>query len=292
MIVVAAFFALLFVAVWRTSPVVSKDVKQSDDASLQFALKAAAAENAKLKINLVWTLGEKEQRGWYLYEPLIQRLINDERGVESSEFALALAYWQQQSGFEPTGVVEETTLRQMLEAFQSKRIKNREVAAPQSLMTAPIADFYDSTRAVELLKVERETYAAYKKMIAEAVKDKSLGLKTTLTGELAPEERFLKIVSAFRSPEHQARLREAAPNASRTALAVNSPHFTGRALDLYVGGEPVTTKDANRVIQINTPVYKWLVKNAERFGFYPYYYEPWHWEYVPENRKLSTDEHR
>jgi LAS superfamily LD-carboxypeptidase LdcB len=25
--------------------------------------------------------------------------------------------------------------------------------------------------------------------------------------------------------------------------------------------------------------YRWLVRNAERFGFCPYFYEPWHWEY-------------
>ena len=60
----------------------------------------------------------------------------------------------------------------------------------------------------------------------------------------------------------------------------NSPHFTGRALDLYVGGDPVDTKDANRAIQVTTPAYKWLVRNADRFGFRPYFYEPWHWEYV------------
>ena len=63
-------------------------------------------------------------------------------------------------------------------------------------------------------------------------------------------------------------------------MAVNSPHFTGRALDIYVGGEPVDTNDRNRLIQVQTPVYQWLVRNAERFGFRPYYYEPWHWEYV------------
>jgi len=29
-----------------------------------------------------------------------------------------------------------------------------------------------------------------------------------------------------------------------------------------------------------TPTYRWLVKNAGRFGFVPYVYEPWHWEWV------------
>jgi LAS superfamily LD-carboxypeptidase LdcB len=51
-------------------------------------------------------------------------------------------------------------------------------------------------------------------------------------------------------------------------------------LDLYVGGDPVDTKDANRAIQVKTPIYQWLVRNADKFGFRPYFYEPWHWEYV------------
>jgi LAS superfamily LD-carboxypeptidase LdcB len=65
-------------------------------------------------------------------------------------------------------------------------------------------------------------------------------------------------------------------------LAVNSPHFSGRALDLYVGGEPVEAKEANRALQVQTPAYRWLVRNAGRFGFRPYFYEPWHWEYCPD----------
>jgi zinc D-Ala-D-Ala carboxypeptidase len=87
---------------------------------------------------------------------------------------------------------------------------------------------------------------------------------------------WLKIISAFRSPVYQTQLRRQSPGSGRAGLAVNSPHFTGRALDLYVGGEPVSTDDRNRAIQVNTKVYQWLVKNAERFGFYPYFYEPWH----------------
>ncbi len=75
-------------------------------------------------------------------------------------------------------------------------------------------------------------------------------------------------------------LRRQSPNAGRAGLAVNSPHFTGRALDLYVGGQPVETRDDNRAVQVQTPVYQWLVRNAARFGFRPYFYEPWHWEYV------------
>ena len=85
-----------------------------------------------------------------------------------------------------------------------------------------------------------------------------------------------KIVSSFRSRDYQDQLRQKSPNSGRAGLAVNSPHFTGRALDIYVGGGPVDTKDSNRAIQVNTPAYQWLVRNAERFGFRPYFYEPWH----------------
>jgi len=117
---------------------------------------------------------------------------------------------------------------------------------------------------------------------AAAIADRSLGLARVGKGakaQLAPGEKYLKIISAFRSREYQEQLRRESPSAGSAGLAVNSPHFTGRALDLYVGGDPVDTTDSNRAIQVQTRVYKWLVRNAERFGFRPYFYEPWHWEY-------------
>src|SRR5260370_4213673 len=107
-------------------------------------------------------------------------------------------------------------------------------------------------------------------MVAGAVADRSLAL-VHQSRQLALGEKYLKIISSFRSREYQEKLRRESPNAGSAGLAVNSPHFTGRALDLYVGGEPVDTKDANRAIQVQTSVYKWLVRNAERFGFQPYF---------------------
>ena len=168
----------------------------------------------------------------------------------------------------------------MVSQWQSNRLKNRTPAEPNQLLTAPSADFYDPLRAAELRQVERSTFAAYKQMVAAAIADRKLKLARTASGELAPAEKYLKIISAFRSREYQDQLRRESPNAGSAGLAVNSPHFTGRALDLYVGGNPVDTKDSNRAIQVKTPVYQWLVHNAERFGFRPYFYEPWHWEYV------------
>jgi len=165
-------------------------------------------------------------------------------------------------------------------AWQSNRLKDKTPATPAQLLTAPPSDFYDPTRLEELRQVEKNTYAAYKQMLAAAIADPSLKLQHTSATELAADEKFFKIVSSFRSREYQEKLRRESPNAGSAGLAVNSPHFTGRALDLYVGGDPVDTKDANRAIQVRTPAYQWLVRNAERFGFQPYFYEPWHWEYV------------
>ena len=241
----------------------------------------AATENARLRHYLAWPFGGKTQTGWNIYVPLISHTIGTDSAPDSAEFALALSEWQSDSGMVPTGVLDDTTLQSFTKYWQSRRLGRAGLSSPDVLLSAPIVDFYDPTRAPDLLQLERDTYAAYKRMIAAAAKDLKNELKFTKDGQLAPEEKYLRIVSAYRSPEYQAALRRKEPGAGRAALAKNSPHSTGHALDIYVGGEPVKTLDSNRIIQVQSPAYKWLVKNAHRFGFYPYFYEPWHWEYVP-----------
>ena len=238
-----------------------------------------AKRNALLSNSLTWTFGGKQQHGWYLYTPLIKQLIDTKQEVASVQFARAVARWQTKAALKPSGVIDEETLYAMIKTWQDARLKDRSVAPANQLLTAPLSDFYDPTRAEELRQVERRTYAAYKRLVAAAVADRSLGLAHK-GRELASDEKYLKIISAFRSREYQDKLRRESPNSGSAGLAVNSPHFTGRALDLYVGGEPVDTRDSNRALQVQTPVYRWLVRNAERFGFRPYCYEPWHWEYV------------
>jgi hypothetical protein len=232
-----------------------------------------------LSTSLTWTFGSRQQRGWYIYTPLIKQLINTKQDSATVQFARVVARWQEKSALKPSGVIDEETLYAMIKTWQDARLKDRTVASPDQLLTAPLSDFYDPTRAEELRQVERRTYAAYKRMVAAAVADPSLGLAHQ-RGEVASGEKYLKIISAYRSPEYQEKLRREAPNSGSAGLAVNSPHFTGRALDLYVGGEPVDTRDSNRTVQVQTRVYQWLVRNAERFGFRPYCFEPWHWEYV------------
>jgi len=242
------------------------------------ALAGAALANAKLRNSLEWTFGGKTQTGFNIYVPLITHTIGTESGPDTADFALALSKWQEKSGLPVSGVLDFDTLDNLIKYWQSRRLGRAGLSASDLLLTAPIVEFYDPSRSPELLQMERETYAAYKRMIAAATKE--LDAKIT-----SPGEKFLRIVSAYRSPEYQEALRKKEPNAGRGALAKNSPHSTGHALDIYVGGEPVKTEDSNRWIQVQTAAYKWLVKNAEKFGFYPYFYEPWHWEYVPKQVK-------
>jgi len=250
--------------------------------STSSVLALAAIQNQSLQTNLNWLFGGKQQKGWYLYTPLISRLLETNEKPDTEGFASALSNWQHRFNLSVNGVLDEQSLYAMVAEWQGQRIKDRTVASQDQLLTAPIADFYDPTREDQLRQVEKNTYAAYQKMIRAAVADRSLGLAVDKDGHLAASEKYLKIVSAFRSREYQDQLRQKSPNAGRAGLAINSPHFTGRALDLYVGGDPVDTTDSNRAIQVQTPVYLWLVRNAESFGFRPYYYEPWHWEYVVE----------
>ena len=245
----------------------------STDSADVVTFAAAAEQNAKLKSDLTWTFSARPQRGWSLYTPLIQRLLKTGAAPETIAFAQALADWQESAGLASTGVLDQQTWMKMVEAFQLRRIKDRSTPPPAALTLVSASKFFDPERPEDLRYVERQAYAAYKRLVAAAAADLSID----------SNENWLKIISAFRSPAYQAQLRKLSPRSGRAGLAVNSPHFTGRALDLYVGGEPVSANDQNRAIQVNTKIYEWLVKNAERYGFYPYFYEPWHWEYRPQH---------
>jgi D-alanyl-D-alanine carboxypeptidase len=256
-----------------TSPDTAAETTASD-------LRSAAARNAALQNELDWIFGGKHQRGWFLYTSLIAQTLGTGKGPGSTDFAKAVTAWQKKSGLNVTGVLDEDSFMKMVSEWQNNRLKDRTPAQPAQLITAPVADFYDPQRLPELRQVERNTYAAYKELVAAAIADRSLHLGHSNRSELTAAEKYMKIISAFRSREYQDKLRRESPNSGSAGLAVNSPHFTGRALDVYVGGDPVDTKYSNRAFQVNTPLYKWLVKNAGRFGFRPYFYEPWHWEYV------------
>jgi len=236
-------------------------------------VEAAARQNEELRTALRWSFGGRRQKGWDLYIALIQQLIGSQAEPDSSAFALALARWQEEMGLPVTGRLEGKTWSAMVSTFQARRPGGQRRGASTDLVLAPPDDFFDRSRPLSLRFVDRRAYDAYQRMCQAA---------REALGEEDISAQGMKIVSAYRSPSYQAALRRRSPRAGRATLAVNSPHFTGRALDLFVGGDPVSTADWNRRRQVETPLYRWMAQHAHRFGFVPYFYEPWHWEYRGE----------
>lgn len=97
---------------------------------------------------------------------------------------------------------------------------------------------------------------------------------------------LLSPVSGYRSSALQAQLwkraqdRYGSDEEARKWVAPpgTSAHESGRAIDLHLG---TATDSRNVARQRQSRAHAWLVANAERFGFYPYDHEPWHWEYNP-----------
>src|SRR6185436_11750926 len=73
----------------------------------------AAKRNALLSTDLTWTFGSKQQKGWYIYTPLIKRLIDTKQDSGSTQFAQAISRWQAKSGLKSSGMLDEETLYAM-----------------------------------------------------------------------------------------------------------------------------------------------------------------------------------
>jgi LAS superfamily LD-carboxypeptidase LdcB len=104
--------------------------------------------------------------------------------------------------------------------------------------------------------------------------------------EIAADPDLLKIFSGYRSPTYDAARCAAQNNCNGRERATCSPHRTGLAMDLYLGHAPGfsadASADANRLYLTQAPAYRWLLANADRFGFVNYPFEPWHWEWTGE----------
>ncbi|MGB5347588.1 MAG: D-alanyl-D-alanine carboxypeptidase family protein [Woeseia sp.] len=121
--------------------------------------------------------------------------------------------------------------------------------------------------------LHRLAAAAWRTMVAAA----------RAAGIAAP---LLLPISGYRSTKRQRGLfrkavaRYGSESAARKWVAPpgKSAHHSGRAIDLYLGYD-ISSRLAPKIR--NTAAWRWLRDNAERFGFYPYENEPWHWEYNP-----------
>jgi LAS superfamily LD-carboxypeptidase LdcB len=95
----------------------------------------------------------------------------------------------------------------------------------------------------------------------------------------------LRILSSWRDPAVAAA--NAAASGNRMAVAAFSSHSLGLAVDIAMSGggqhftEMTTRPMSNVAAMRSSAAHKWMVLRAERFGWFPYGHEPWHWEYNP-----------
>jgi LAS superfamily LD-carboxypeptidase LdcB len=143
---------------------------------------------------------------------------------------------------------------------------------PSGLAAAKPQETYDGMT----IQLRQGALEAYRRLVA-AAREADPGI--------AADPQLLTLISGYRGPaDEAARCADGACN--RRERATCSPHRTGLAMDLYLGAapgyRPDSSADANRLYMSRTPAYRWLVANAGRFGFLPYPFEPWHWEWTGE----------
>ncbi len=236
---------------------------------------AAAHNEANLNSTPVTPFGVPE-RGWAVYAPLIAHEIGTSCGPSSPAFAEAYSRWQSAHAFIPTGEVDPPALSLLTMTWLLRRpfvlaMKAGCPASPLegSLATAAPSEAYGG----KTVQARAAALDAYRRMVASARQDLKL------------PPQVLTIASAYRGPmEETARCADG--SCGNPAKAHCSAHRTGLAFDLYLGSapgrEPFSTAYDDRLQQSRTPAYRWLVQHAGEFGFTPYPYEPWHWEWTGE----------
>ena len=242
----------------------------------------AAQANGISLYTLEWSPFGTVEWGWETYTPLIQREIGTPCDPASPAFAEALAGFQARRGLTATGQFDQATFQvfrglwQERRPFVMARVRGEcPEPPPISLLGYLSPQEEHAERMTRLLR--RDVLDAYRRMAAAARAE---------VPAIAADPELMQIFSGFRDPEADAARCAAQGNCDGVRRAVCSPHRTGTALDLYVGhieGLGVdSTVPASRLHMSRGPVYRWLVANAGRFGFVPYVFEPWHWEWTGE----------
>jgi hypothetical protein len=236
--------------------------------------------NAESVYSMEWTPFGTTEWGWQAYLPLIQHELHTACGPGTPIFASQLAGFQQTYGLTPTGLFDASTFMVFRGLWQERRpfVMARVGGAcpeppPINQLGYLVAEEEHADRLTRLLR--RDVLDAYRRLVAAARVE---------VPEVAADPEVLQIFSGFRDPEADAARCAQQGNCDGLRRAVCSPHRTGTAVDMYVGRAPGmgvdSTAPASREYMARTAVYRWLAANAGRFGFTPYVYEPWHWEYV------------
>ncbi len=239
-------------------------------------LASAAAANAQGMGTLAIAPFGVPEIGWQVYQPLIARTIGTGCAGESQGFADKLRAWQAAHGIAATGQVDTATMSAVALGWLQRRpfVAAMRKNCPPSPDAAKLA-VASSGEAYggKVIMARPAALAAYRVMVAAARHD---GIAVPL----------LAIASAWRGPDEE--LARCTDGSCGTSAKANcSAHRTGLAFDFVLGNGPgdalFSTTPANRLALSQTPVYRWLVANADRFGFVNYPYEPWHWEWTGES---------
>lgn len=243
--------------------------------------RAAADANVLSLGHLAWAPFGRPEVGWQVYEPLVAKEIGADCSPDSPGFAARLAVWQSARGLAGQGLMDLATLARMTRLWQSRRpfVASSRRACPQSppassLAQASSAESYGG----KVILLRPTALAAYRAMVA-AARARAPGV--------AADRRLLTIFSGYRSPAYDDARCALQHNCQGVTRAACSAHRTGLAMDLYLGAAPGfgpdSSDDANRLFISRGPAYRWLVANADHFGFVNYPFEPWHWEWTGES---------
>jgi len=247
-----------------------------------------AFANAISEYSLEWSPFGTTEWGWVTYLPLLQKELGTDCDADTPAFAAALAGFQTRYALTATGVFDQPTFQALKGVLQERRPFVMARVRDECPEPPPIRDLgylveseEHADRLTRLLR--RDVLDAYRRMVAAARAE---------VPEVRNDPELLQIFSGFRDPEADAARCAAERNCDGLRRAVCSPHRTGTAVDLYVGellGMGVdSTRPASRLHMSRQPTYRWLVRNAGRFGFVPYVFEPWHWEWVGSPTSSGT----
>jgi hypothetical protein len=240
----------------------------------------AARRNQDNLHNMPVLTRSRVETGWAYYAPLIAHEIGTACGPATPAFAVRLAAWQFVHKLGRTGVMDPPTIAAMKTGWDLRRpfVVASRLGCPApppeaSLATVPAEDSYGGMT----LKLRPAALAAYNRMLAAARAE---------SPQIASDRRLLTLFSAWRRPDAETARCVAEANCQGVARATCSAHLTGLAVDLDLGAAPGdrldSSDDANRLYISQGAAYRWLVANAARFGFVPYAFEPWHWEWTGE----------
>ncbi len=240
---------------------------------------AAAQANTASVGSLVWAPFGRPEQGWAIYVPKLQREIKTGCAADTEGFALRLARWQGAHGLQPQGRFDQASFQIIKAGWQESRPFFRQRAA--GVCPDPPAD-------ADLIALPAEETAGGKPLLMRRDAAEALGRMLAAAWASLPAAagapHRLVAFSAYRTPAYDAARCVREGDCDGVGRAICSSHRTGQAVDLVLGSAPGyaidSTEDPNRLFQSKTRAYRWLVENADRFGFVNYPFEPWHWEWT------------